>query len=361
MASYQQRESGKWSVRFRISVDGKEKTVRLSGFKTKKQAQSAYIEYMNDLKARTISEQELNSPENLDFDVLISAFLEYKQKRLKESSFYTMNHKIASNIEPFFKDKKVKDITPLTILQWQDSIDHYSYAHKSALRSLLSSIYKFGERYYNINNIMGKVEPFRNLEPKKEMLYWSLDEFKQFINEVEDVTHKTFFEFLYISGCRKGEALALQWNDVNFSKNTVRINKNITKQTADGGWKIVTPKNASSNRVIDIPQFFMDKLKSYKSSVAQPGEFVFGGARPLANTTIDRIFNNACMQSGVKKIRIHDLRHSCASFLISEGVSIVAVSKRLGHKNIEQTLNTYSHMMPSDISKMIGALDKINS
>ena len=89
--------------------------------------------------------------------------------------------------------------------------------------------------------------------------------------------------------------------------------------------------------------------------------FVFGGERPLAQRTTDRYFSDTCEKAGVKKIRIHDLRHSCASLLISRGVSIVAVSRQLGHSNIEQTLNTYSHLMPDDKSKIIAELETVAS
>ena len=88
-------------------------------------------------------------------------------------------------------------------------------------------------------------------------------------------------------------------------------------------------------------------------------KFLFGGSRPLPERTTDRYFDSACLRANVKKIRLHDLRHSCASLLLSRGVSIVAVSRQLGHANVTQTLNTYAHLMPDDQSKTVAELEEV--
>ena len=88
-------------------------------------------------------------------------------------------------------------------------------------------------------------------------------------------------------------------------------------------------------------------------------DFVFGGQAPFADSNIERYFKEKCLEADVKKIRIHDFRHSHASYLISNGASIVAVAKRLGHKDIERTLNTYSHLLKNDEADLISKLDSI--
>ena len=102
-----------------------------------------------------------------------------------------------------------------------------------------------------------------------------------------------------------------------------------------------------------MPIEFIEEL--LKQQEIQKGDFIFGGERPFADNTLTRKFNNWCSLANVPKIRIHDLRHSSASFLISKGISVVAVSRRLGHASISQTLDTYSHLMPSDTSKIVEA------
>lgn len=355
MPSYEQRNK-KWSVRFRVLEDGQESNKRLSGFATKKEAQQAYIQFINEQQKKR---DKKVSHEDMLFEDLANAYLDHVKTRNKYSSWYSTKNKIDKHIIPYFKSLKIAEITPLVVLEWQNTLTG-SFAYKQTLRGLLNSIYKFGDRYYDIRNVVTKVEPFRNLEPKKEMLFWSLEEFQQFIANVECIEHRMFFRTLYITGARKGEILALTWNDIE--KNKIKISKSMTKKAEGKSFGITTPKNMSSVRDIDIPFSFYEDLMEYKKWQKQNYEctdFVFCGARPFADTTITRVFDNVCKISDVKKIRIHDFRHSCASLLISKGVSIVAVSKRLGHKNIEQTLNTYSHMMPNDVSMMVNILDGI--
>lgn len=354
MASYEQSKSSKlWSVRFREDTPDGVKNKRLSGFKTKKDAQAGYIKYVNERPKVAAAPTD-----KLLFADLIRHYLAHTKTRVKSSSYYDIEGKISKHIMPYFDDKLVDEVTPLDILEWQQTIDNYSYKYKSGLRTFLSSIYKFGERYYDIKNIMPKVEPFRNLEKKKKMLFWTLDEFNTFIPHVSEFEFNVLFRLLYITGCRKGEALALEWSDIDFKKRTVSITKNLTRKSSESTFAITTPKNSSSDREVDIPESLCKLLKILKES-QETGTFVFGDNKPFAERTIDRRFATACDLAGVPKIRIHDLRHSCASLLISKGISIVAVSQRLGHTNIEQTLNTYSHMMPSDTTKIIEIFDSI--
>lgn len=359
MASYEQNKNSKlWSVRFRdITADGV-KNMRLSGFKTKKDAQAGYIDYVNNKEHNTALPVSSSTSDELLFSGLIRHYLEHTQTRVKASSYYDIESKILKHIMPYFENKRVCDVTPLDILNWQQTVDSYSYKYKSGLRTFLTSIYKFGERYYDIKNIMPKVEPFRNLEKKKKMLFWTLEEFNSFISCVSDFEFNVFFRLLYITGCRKGEALALEWSDIDFKKRTVSITKSLTRKESGKAYAITTPKNASSNREVDIPESLCNLLSELKEQ-QEESNFVFGGEKPFAERTIDRRFASAIELSGVPKIRIHDLRHSCASLLISQGISIVAVSNRLGHSNIEQTLNTYSHMMPSDATKIVEIFDNI--
>ena len=357
MPSYEQNKSSKlWSVRFRETQDGIEHNKRLSGFKTKKEAQQGYVEYITKKPNNT----DINA--ELYFNEVIEKYLQYKASRVKEGTIYEIEQKIQRHIYPFFEEKYIKKITPLDILTWQQSLEKYSYNYKCSLRSILSAVYKYADRYLDIPNIMHKVEPFRNIETEAEMLYWTKDEFQIFNQACSNKMYQVYFYILYITGCRKGEVLALTWNDIDLNKRTIQITKNVTTKTRESGWKITTTKNKSSNRIIDIgakPAKILKEYQEWQKENFDNTTFVFCGERPIPMTNIDRYFKNTCANAGVKKIRIHDLRHSCASLLISNGISIVAVSKRLGHKNIEQTLNTYSHMMPEDNTKMIEVLDSI--
>ena len=193
---------------------------------------------------------------------------------------------------------------------------------------------------------------------EKEMQVWSSNEFAAFCtNFTGDIVYKTFFRFLFYTGCRKGEALALTKDCVFIEQNKVKINKSLTRKVHDATYKITTPKNKQSNRTIIIPAFVTEELNNLMSK--SDGDFVFGGKEPLKDRTVDRQFQNAIKAAGIKKIRIHDLRHSHASYLVSQGCSIVSVSKRLGHKDTKETLNTYSHFLPQDEEVMKNLLERL--
>lgn len=369
MPSYENRKTNDknkaWTVRFYIVTPQGKKQIRLSGFPTKKDAQKAYLSYMEQIKKEEyIKEKIKEEPKKLIFNDLVELYLKNKKQNIKPSSYYDISHKVINRVLPGFSGIAVNDITPAMILDWQNNLLlQYSYGYSSDLRTILSSILKFGERYYDTTNIISKVEPIRrNMEPKEEMQIWTPEEFHQFISFVESPMYKTFFWFLYLSGCRRGEAVAIGWQDIDSIKGIVKIRKSVTNKTDTGNYEITTPKNFSSNREIHLPQFIFEMFSEYRDWQQEHYEnqtFVFCGDRPLPFTSIERELAKGCYKSGVNKIRLHDFRHSCASLLLSSGNSIVSVSKHLGHATISQTLDTYAHMMPNDQSKIVESLSTL--
>lgn len=355
MPSYEKnKSSGLWSVRFRETINYETHQKRLSGFKTKKEAQYGYEDYIKNRDAIITAQTENNRPCNMLFGDLINDYLKFISKRVKESSYYDIENKINAQIRPVFERLKIKDITPKLVSDWIEGIE-CSYNYRIYLFSKMSAILKHGQKYFDTPNIMDKVDRPRNLEVKKEMEIWSPSEFKAFYDTLNGEVYKAFFLTLYVLGCRKGEAMALTWGDIN--GDTIRINKSITNKSRGAAYAVTTPKNNASIRKVAAPPFLIAELQKLKKE----GQYVFGGDRPIPTSSIDFVFRRAIEKAEVKKIRIHDLRHSCASTLISHGVSIVAVSKQLGHTNIEQTLNTYSHMMPNDTDLIRTALTNLGT
>ena len=362
MASYEKHANGTWSVRFYCVENFETVKKRLRGYKTKKEAENAYLKYKAELeeeKNLKISKQGTR----LIFSDLFEEYCEFHKQRIKSSSFYDFDSKSRIHILPFFENYIVSEISPRLLLKWQNSIDHYSFKYKTNIRGYLSGILKYAQRYYNIPNQLQNVDNFKNKqETIKEMQVWSEDEFKTFISKADKLEFKAFFSALYLTGCRKGELLATNWNDWDLTNNTLNINKTITRKVHGRSWTITPPKNIYSVRKISITQQLSDLMKEYKDYQQQKYDeinFVFGSKSPFADTNIIRYLTEVCSETGLKRIRIHDFRHSHASFLISKGLSIVAVAKRLGHKDIEQTLNTYAHLLKSDESKIIDKLDSI--
>lgn len=181
---------------------------------------------------------------------------------------------------------------------------------------------------------------------------WTQDEFKQFMTFFKDRTERhtrkyiAMFSLLYYTGLRIGEACALKISDVDLENQTVIINKSFDMTNH----LITTPKTNSSIRVVYLNPTITAILKDYLDYISKfknfkPEAFLFGLKTPSYYASINSQFNKAIKATGVKKIRIHDLRHSRASYMISAGYNIAFVSKQLGHTNITTTLNTYTSIM----------------
>lgn len=375
MPSYQKDpSSGYWTVRFRerSPEDGLLHNKRLSNadgkrFKTKKEAVWAYEQYLVTqaelAKERARAEAIAAQPREILFSELVEAFMNYKRTRVRGSTQYDNKNKIHKRILPFFESMKVAEITPLAVLEWQDTLERYSYNYRKTLFGMLSSIFLYGEKYHGIKNIMKSIDRPRNLEAKKEMQIWTPDEFQQFIEVVDRPERAALFRFMFFTGCRRGEAVAVQWSDIDLDAAAVYIHQSVTNKAHDLGKPYaITPTKTYETRMVTLPYALCEYLRAYRASLVpspRQSDFAFGGERPMPFSTIDNCFRKYIAAAGVKRIRQHDLRHSCASILIHSGVSIVAVSHHLGHRDIEETLNTYAHMLPDDRDAIRNAVNAV--
>ena len=180
-------------------------------------------------------------------------------------------------------------------------------------------------------------------EKSKEMLFWTKSEYQKFSDAMMDKPISFYaFEILYWCGLRLGELLALTAADFDFDKSTVRINKSYQRI---GGEDIVTdPKTAKSIRSVQMPDFLAEEIKDYIKSLYGMGndERIF----PISKNYLHREMSRGCKATGVKRIRIHDLRHSHVSLLIEMGFSAVAIADRVGHESIDITYR-YAHLFPT--------------
>ena len=181
------------------------------------------------------------------------------------------------------------------------------------------------------------------------------DEFNKFLKTVEDKPDaRLAFLTLYWTGMRIGELLALTYYDINLEEKTISINKSY--QRLKGKDVITQPKTPKSIRVITMPDFLVEEFREYYSHLygIMKNERLFC----FTKWYMEHNLVNGIKKSGVKRIRLHDLRHSHASMLVDMGVAPLEIAERLGHKKVETTLNTYSHLYPSTQSRLAGLLEK---
>ena len=187
----------------------------------------------------------------------------------------------------------------------------------------------------------------------REMLFWTKEEYLKFADVMRDKPLSYYaFEMLYWTGIREGELLALTPEDFDFEKQTVTINKSF--QHLNGRDIITSPKTEKSNRTIKLPNFLCDEIQDYLKMLYDVGldDRMF----PVTKSYLYREMERGSKQAGIKRIRIHDIRHSHVSLLIDMGFSATAIADRVGHESIDITYN-YAHLFPSKQTEMAEKLD----
>lgn len=187
------------------------------------------------------------------------------------------------------------------------------------------------------------------------MNFWTKQEFVKFVDELMDKRMSYLaFMILYWTGIRIGELLALTPGDIDLVKHTISITKSYQRL---GKKDVITePKTSRSKRVIHIPEFLAADIQDYISSVYEMKDT--DRLFPFTKYFLEHEIKRGVKASGVKKIRIHDLRHSHASLLVELGFSPLEIAERLGHEKIETTLNTYSHLYPNKQQRLADRLEQ---
>ena len=265
----------------------------------------------------------------------------------KPQSKLTLEETFYDKIIPYFSNYYVEDITIELIEKWKLVINskNYSNNYKRRLYYSFVSFYDYlVKKCIVASNLVREVGNFNLDNIKIRHNVYTYKDFKRFIRYIDNYVYKVFFEFMYFTGCRPGEVMALKFSDIN--KNIVSINKTISEHSVNGVRVINSPKTISSNREILIDRKLENKIKKLMRyyGVIDSDIFVFGGNKPLAPTTINRYKKKACIKAGLKPIKLHEFRHSHATLLYNIGLDTKLIQKRLGHSDISTTMNTYVHI-----------------
>ena len=353
MAVYKEEKTNTWRVIYRYTDwTGEKKQTQKRGFKTKREAQAWEREQLHKVSA--------------DLDMTFESFFEQytadMQIRIKENTWATKEHIIRTKLIPYFGKLKMSNITAQQIITWQNELINYkdengkplSPVYLKTINNQLSAIFNHAVKYYNLRENPCKKAGSMGKKKNREMLFWTKEEYLKFAEVMMDKPLSYYaFEMLYWCGIREGELLALTPADFDFEKNTVSINKSY--QRLNGQDLITTPKTEKSNRIIKMPQFLADEMKDYLKMLYDVGE----NERMFAITKsyLHREMDRGSKEAGVKRIRIHDIRHSHVSHLIDMGFSAIAIADRVGHESIDITYN-YAHLFPSTQTDMA---DKLNN
>ena len=305
MAAFKNKDNGTWYVQFRYTDWKGERQQKLKrGFATKREALEWEREFLMEKQADV----------NMSFESFVALYEKDIKPKLKLNTWLTKESIIKKKILPYFANRKLSEITAKDIIRWQNEIRELRDCHgkplsKTYLKTVhnqLSAIFNHAARFYGLNINPARQAGNMGAEERKEMLFWTREEYTRFSEAMMDKPLSFYaFEVLYWCGVREGELLALTPADFDFEKRTVTINKSyqrLNKQDV-----ITTPKTPKSNRVIQMPQFLCDELQDYLKQLygVEPDSRMF----PISKSYLHREMDRGCKQTGVKRIRIHDLRH----------------------------------------------------
>ena len=295
-----------------------------------------------------------------DFNMMFEDFLKIyyadMETRLREHTMRTKKYIIDLKVLPFFGKMKMNEIKAADIRKWQNKLIQQGYAptYLRTINNQVSALFNYAVKYYDLPNNPCRKAGSIGKGKADEMQFWTKEEFDKFVDTVMNKQQSYMaFMTLFWTGMRLGELLALNVGDVDFEKRTISITKSY--QRMSGRDVITEPKTPRSKRSITIPQFLVIDLQDYVNSMygVEKEDRLF----PITKYYLEHEMQRGIKQSGVKRIRIHDIRHSHASMLVELGFSPLEIANRLGHEKIETTLNTYSHLYPNKQEQLADRLD----
>ncbi|WP_296836349.1 site-specific integrase [Waltera sp.] len=346
-------ENGTYYFRANLGYNpatGKQIQKYKSGFKTKKEAKEEYSKLILSSAEELVADKESPTFKSFIEDI----YLPWYKTQVKEST-YKNRLKTVQKHFAFFYRKKVDEIEPIHVQAWQLKLaKDFSPNYVRIIQGMLCMAF---DRAIILG--LAKKNPARmvgNIKSKKVKVdFWTLEEFQKVISLLykgDYYEHYLFISFwlLFMTGMRIGEASALQWEDIDFETGLLSITKTLYYKSMNE-YKFVDPKTQASNRTIVIDEDTIRELKEWKEiqeKVLPDCGFVLSySGIPTSKHTLPRALEKLAGLAGVHRIKIHALRHSHASLLISMGENPLIIKDRLGHEKIQTTLGTYGHLYPN--------------
>ncbi len=343
-------ESGKWKKKFS------------KAYATKLEAMNAERDFLNEQVA-------FGGDMNMTFGELMNQYIDFQKNKVRKRTLETYIKR--RRYLGMFVNVKLKDLDGELYHRFQQDMwnRNIKSASRNDIQKLIKAVLNWGMKRYDINlmSFYNKMEFFSdpNELPTEKDIY-TPEEFNQFISAAPDLNSKVIFELLYYCGLRRGEARGLQWTDINWTDHMISITKQASS-TRDHyhEYELTPPKTKKSVRTLPIVDKLyedLEKLHTEKKRYYGFNDkwFVFGTYEPLTLYKMQALGWEISKKAGIRHLPLHGFRHSCASLLINVGQDPTTVSKYLGHASIKETLDTYSHMFPNNLTNAKSAIDSLN-
>lgn len=314
---------------------------------------------------------------NVSFEFVFNEWLEYKRPTIKASTFYGIKKKTSKHILQYFKDFKLHYIKINIINNWMENMKQQEMKVSSinTIITYLKEILLYAKDNYDFDiKVVSKIHKIKLertiTKNDAEWNFWTYDQFKEFISNVDNNFYYVIFNFLYYTGLRPGEFIALTWNDISLKDNKLHITKTFTNKIEDRKYAITDPKTKNSIRTIDLDddlnkmmiKFYNSESKLYKFNSDM---FIFGNIKYVPPTTLarnlDKYINKTRENNPTfKRITPHGFRHSHVSLLINLGADSRDVAERIGD-TVRLVEETYYHMFPNKKSHTVNIINKFKN
>lgn len=343
----------------------------------KKKAEKLLFECRHNFIPPPEEEVESELKNDMLFADFMEQWLEIIRPGISVTTFRSYELLVNNNIAPYFRNKgtKLSEITARDIQNYylaeqrrvssNTVIHHHVVIHKA-----LKYAVKMDMLMYNPAD---KVE--RPKRVKYVAGYYKAEELEDLFSKLNGNKYELLIEMTAFYGFRRSEVLGLKWNSIDFERNTITVKHTVVETVIDGQKMIVgrdTAKTKSSLRTLPLVEGFREKLLQLKATQKENErlcgncynteykDYIF--VDPMGNLfkpdTVTEQFGKFLEKNGLRKIRFHDLRHSCASLLLAKGVQMKSIQEWLGHSDISTTANTYSHLDFQNKITSAGIMDK---
>lgn len=332
---------------------GKQRGITRRGFSSQKDAEMEYYRLKLEM------EEGVQKVKRYTFQEVYDLWIEEYRNTVKESTLQKTKTLFRCHILPVFGKMYIDMIK---VNHCQDAINKWFKVLKNhrSVNSYAGLVFRHGIKLGIITTDPTKVitVPVRvNPVDEEEIInFYSKEELVKFLDCFESPKWSMYFRLLAYAGCRKSEALALTWKDINFTDNTISITKTLAVGL-DNKIIVQPPKTKKGKRSISMDPVTMEKLRTWKKLQAsemlklgfntmKPGQLVFTNLknRFINPQKVGQVMDAHCTRFGIRPITPHGLRHTHCSILFEAGASLKEVQDRLGHADIQTTMNIYAHV-----------------
>lgn len=350
MPVYKDEKHNTWYVKlYYTDWTGQKRQKMKRGFKLQRDAK----EWENDFLTQQAGESDMK------FSALVELFLKDYKSRVKLSSYITRESIINKHLLPYWKDTAINQITPAGVRKWQQTVINkgYSQSHLHQINVVMVQLMGYAVKYYGLKQNPCNIAGSMGRSDVRRLNFWTLEEFQKFLETVTDPAENAALQTLFFTGLRIGELLALTLADFDQDNSVLLVSKTYHKFNKTD--HITPPKTSRSNRTVTLPPFLVDILKEYISHFydMQQGDRLFSLVTPQKLKTA---IKNGCESTGIKYIKVHELRHSHVSMLIDMGFTPFLIAERIGDTP-EMINKVYGHLYPNRHQEVADKLNKIVS